>query len=102
MTPTMGVAGGWLALDMIVTWQDISALDKPVMTFVFGPRKGKSFKLKNPQSNIALWNGAFRLHLKSETSGSLPLNEVLPIDGLQAKVDTGIAKVGEGQIAIDN
>jgi hypothetical protein len=98
----MGVAGGWIALDMNVTWQSISALDKPVMTFVFGPRFGKSFKFKNnPQSNIALWVGAFRLHIKAETSGSLALNEVLPIDGLQDKVDAGMDKVAETEIAVD-
>jgi len=102
MTPTMGVAGGWLALDMNVTWQSISALDKPVFTFVFGPRMGKSFKFKkNPQSNIAVWAGGFRLHLKSETSGSLPLNEVIPVDGLQEKVDNSIENVAEKQIAVD-
>lgn len=102
MTPTIGVGGGWMALDMNVTWQSISALDKPVFTFVFGPRFGKSFKFRNhPQSNIALWAGAFRLHLKSETSGSLPLNEVLPIDGLQEKVDAGMTNVENSQIAVD-
>jgi hypothetical protein len=103
MTPTIGVGGGWMALDMNVTWQSISALDKPVMTFVFGPRFGKSFKFRNnPQSNIAIWVGGFRLHLKSETSGSLPLSEVLPIEGLQAKVDESIENVAEKQIAIDD
>jgi hypothetical protein len=101
MTPTMGIGGGWLALDMNMTWQSISALDKPVFTFVFGPRMGKSFKLKKPQSNIAFWAGGFRLMLKSETSGSLPLNEVLPIEGLQVKVDDGLAKVESGQVAVD-
>jgi hypothetical protein len=103
MTPTIGVGGGWMALDMNVTWQSISALDKPVMTFVFGPRFGKSFKFRNnPQSNIAIWVGGFRLHLKSETSGSLPLNEVLPIEGLQTKVDESIENVADKQIAIDD
>jgi hypothetical protein len=101
MTPTMGIGGGWLALDMNVTWQSISALDKPVFTFVFGPRMGKSFKLKKPESNISFWAGAFRLKLKSETSGSLPLDEVLPIEGLQAKVDNGLAQVESRQIAVD-
>jgi hypothetical protein len=101
MTPTMGVGGGWMAFDMNVTWQSISALDKPVFTFVFGPRMGKSFKLKKPESNIAIWAGGFRLKIKAETSGSLPLNEVLPIDGLQVKVDDGLAKVENGQIAVD-
>ena len=102
MTPTLGVAGGWLALDMNVTWQSISALEKPVFTFVFGPRLGKSFKFKNkPQSNIAFWAGGFRLHLKSETSGSLPLSEVIPVDDLQEKVDEGMAKVAETGEAVD-
>ena len=102
MTPTMGIAGGFLALDMNVSWQSISALDKPVVTFVFGPRMGKSFKFKqNPQSNISIWAGGFRLHLQSETSGSLPLNEIIPSDELQVKVDNGIQKVADTQIAVD-
>jgi len=102
MTPTIGVAGGWLALDMNVTWQSISALEKPVFTFVFGPRLGKSFKFKNnPQSNISVWAGGFRLKLKSETSGSLPLDEVIPTDDLQIKVDEGMEKVENGQIAVN-
>jgi hypothetical protein len=101
MTPTLGVAGGFMALDMNVTWQSISALDKPVFTFVFGPRFGKTFKLKKPESNFAVWAGGFRLHLKSETSGSLPLNEVIPIDDLQEKVDAGIVKVENAENAVD-
>jgi hypothetical protein len=101
MTPTVGVGGGWMAFDMNVTWQDISALEKPVFTFVFGPRIGKSFKLKKPQSNIAIWTGAFRLHIKSETAGSLPLSEIAPVDELQVKVDAGIARVESTQIAVD-
>jgi hypothetical protein len=101
VTPTLGVGGGWLALDMNVTWQSISALDKPVFTFVFGPRMGKSFKFKKPESNISIWAGGFRLKIKSETSGSLPLNEVVPIDDLQIKVDNGLARVESGQIAVD-
>ena len=55
----------------------------------------------NPQSNIAFRAGGFRLHLKSETSGSLPLNEVLPVDGLQEKVDNSIENVAEKQVAVD-
>jgi hypothetical protein len=102
LTPTMGIGGGWLAIDMNVSWQSISALDKPVFTFVLGPRIGKSFKLKKPQQSISFWAGGFRLHLKSETSGSLPLNEVLPIDDLQGKVDAGMANVAEKQAGVDN
>jgi hypothetical protein len=81
LTPTVGVAGGWLAMDMNFTWTDVSALDKPVFSFVFGPRFGKTFKFKNhPQQNIAFWVGGFRLMLESSTSGSLKLNEVIPTD----------------------
>lgn len=101
MTPTIGVAGGWLALDMNFVWTDVSALDKPVKTFVFGPRLGKSFKLAKPERNIAVWVGGFRVQFSSETSGSLPLNEVIPTEGLQEKVDNGIQKVGETQMQVD-
>lgn len=102
LTPTIGVGGGWLALDMNFTWSDISALDKPVFSYVFGPRLGKTFKFKNPQSNIAVWVGGFRVKLSAETNGSLNLSEVVDIDGLQSKVDDGIEKVSQGQTNIDN
>jgi hypothetical protein len=102
ITPTIGVGGGFLALDMNMTWTDVSALEKPVFTFVFGPRFGKSFKFKKPDRNIAFWVGGFRLHLSSTTEGSLLLSEVLPVDGLQSKVDNGIAKVADTEIKVDN
>jgi hypothetical protein len=57
----MGIGGGWLAMDMNFAWTNVSALDKPVFTYVFGPRLGKSFKLKKPERNIAIWAGAFRV-----------------------------------------
>ena len=101
MTPTMGIGGGWLALDMNVAWTDIDALDKPVFTFVFGPRLGKSFKFKKPEQNIAFWVGGFRVQFSSETKGSLNLSEVMDTDELQVKVDQGIQSVGEKQIAVD-
>ena len=102
LTPTMGIGGGWIALDMNFTWTDVSALNKPVFTFVFGPRIGKTFKFKKPDSNIAIWVGAFRVKLSSETNGSLSLSEVMPIDSLQTIVDNGIVKVSEIQISVDD
>lgn len=102
MTPTIGIGGGWLALDMNVAWTDLDALDKPAQSFIFGPRMGKTFKFKKPEQNIAVWAGAFRVHLKSETAGSLPLNGLLPTEGLQEKVDNGFVKVAEKQTAVDN
>jgi hypothetical protein len=101
ITPTIGVGGGFLALDMNMTWTDVSALNKPVFSFVFGPRFGKSFKFKKPERNMSFWVGGFRLHLSSQTEGSLLLSEVLPVDDLQPKVDEGLTKVADAQVQVD-
>jgi len=101
LTPTIGIGGGWMALDMNFTWNDIAELEKPAFAFVFGPRFGKSFKLKKPESNVAFWVGGFRLHLNSGTTGSLQLDELISTDGLQAKVDNGINKVEDSQTQVD-
>lgn len=101
LTPTVGISGAWLALDMNCVWTDVSALDKPVFTFVFGPRLGKTIKFRHADRNIAFWVGGFRLKFSSETSGSLNLSEVLPPLGLQDKVDQGFVKVGEAEKQIE-
>lgn len=102
LTPTIGIGGGFLALDMNMTWTDISALDKPVFSFIFGPRLGKTFQFKKPDQNIAVWVGGFRVALSSSTNGSLKLGDVIPTDGLQAKVDQGMQAVDQKQIGVDN
>lgn len=102
MTPTIGIGGGWLALDMNVAWTDLSGLEKPAQSFIFGPRMGKTFKFNKPESNIAVWAGAFRVHLKSETKGSLALQDVIAGGDAQARVDQGFIKVAEKQAAVDN
>lgn len=94
LTPTFAINGWWLALDMNMAWTDVSALEKPVFTFVFGPRMGKTFKI-NEDMNLAFWFGAFRLKFTSETSGSLALSELFNTSELQAKVDQGLISVGE-------
>jgi hypothetical protein len=86
-TPTIGVGGGWLALDMNVTWTDVPQLDQAAMAFVFDPRMGKSFRLRNPDENVNFWVGGFRLQLNTGTSGSIPLSDALPIDEWQSNVD---------------
>ena len=103
MTPTIGIGGGWLALDMNCAWTDVSALDKPVFTYVFGPRMGKTFKLKKPEQNIALWVGGFRVKFSSATTGSISLSEVAG-DGSEAaaKIDAGQQKVAESQVQVDD
>ena len=101
LTPTFGMGGGWVALDMNFAWSDVDALDKPAFSFVFGPRFGKTFKLKNPRRTLAAWVGGFRLNLASATSGSLDLAEVIPVDELQAAVDQGIERVGDAQTDVE-
>ena len=96
-TPTIGVGGGFLALDMNWAWTDVPQLDKPARSFVFGPRLGKNFKLKDPRRTIAIWVGGFRVNISSGTNGSIALSEVLPVDQLGSKVDQGIQKVGDAQ-----
>ncbi len=102
-TPTIGVAGGFLALDMNVAWTDVPQLDKPARSFVFGPRFGKAFKLKKPQSNVAVWVGGFRVKISSGTNGSISLSEVFPEGGgeIQTKIDQGIQKVNNAQQQVD-
>lgn len=101
LTPTLGIGGGWMALDMNFTWNDIAELEKPAFAFVFGPRFGKSFKLKKPNSNIALWVGGFRLKLNTGTTGSIDLTEVIDTNGLQARVDAGLQKVEDAHVSVD-
>lgn len=101
ITPTIGVGGGWMALDMNFTWNDIAELEKPAFAFIFGPRFGKSFKLKKPDSNVAIWVGGFRLKLNTGTSGSIDLTELFDMDGLQTKVDNGIQAVNDKYVEVE-
>ena len=97
LTPTIGIGGGWLAIDMNFTWTDVPQLEKPAYAFVFGPRAGKTFQLKKPNSNIAIWVGGFRVKLNSGTSGSVNLSDVLPVDEFQQKITNAQQKVGNAQ-----
>lgn len=87
LTPTLGVGGGWLALDMNFTWTDVPQLAEPASAFVFDPRAGKSFRLRNPDENINFWVGGFRLKINTGTTGSIPLGDALPLDELQGNLD---------------
>ncbi len=101
ITPTIGVGGGWLALDMNFAWSDIAALKDPAYTFIFGPRMGKTFRFKNSERSIAFWAGGFRLLLNSGTNGSLNVSDVLPTDQLQAKIDQGNQRLSDAQLSVD-
>ncbi len=101
-TPTIGVGGGFLALDLNVAWTDVPQLAKPARSFVFGPRFGKSFKLKKPESSVAVWVGGFRVNIASGTDGSLSISEVFPIDGsFQQKIDEAQQNVTDKQQQVE-
>jgi len=101
LTPTIGVGGGWMAFDMNFSWSDVAALEKPAFAYVFGPRFGKSFKLRTADRTIAGWIGGFRLNINTGTTGSLLLKDLFDTSGLQAKVDNGIEKVSNTQEQVD-
>jgi hypothetical protein len=102
MTPTIGVAGGFLALDMNVAWTDVPQLKKPARSFIFGPRRGKNFKLKKERA-VAVWAGGFRVAIASGTDGSISLSEVFADGGgeINAKIDQGILRVENAQQQVD-
>jgi hypothetical protein len=100
-TPTIGVAGGFMAIDMNFTWNDIPELDKPAFAFIFGPRFGKSFKLKKPERSIAFWVGGFRLHLNSGTQGSIPIGDLFDGNTANQKIDNAYTEIDNKQNEID-
>lgn len=100
ITPTVGVGGGFMALDMNFAWTDIEELEKPAFSFVFGPRFGKSFRLKNEQT-LTLWVGGFRVKINSGTKGSLRVDDLLDTENLEERIASGTAKVGEAQAEVD-
>jgi len=99
-TPTMGVKGCWMAFDMNFTWTDIPQLEKPAFIYIFGPRVGKAFKLKNEQT-LAFWAGGFRVKMSSTTAGSIPIGDLINTEGLQEKVDNGYASIETKQQELD-
>ena len=102
ITPTIGVGGGWFALDMNFSWTDIPELDEPVTTFVLGPRIGKTFHLNKKESNIAVWVGGFRVAINNTTAGSLPFADLFePTGDLEERIMTGMEKVVEKQTETD-
>jgi opacity protein-like surface antigen len=101
LTPTIGVAGAWLAVDMNFTWSDIDALEKPVYAFILDPRIGKAFKFKK-QRAMAIWVGGFRIKLDSGTDGSLSLDELFSAEEINAKVDESMAAIATGQQQADD
>ena len=101
LTPTVGIRGYFLALDMNFSWSDIPELAKPAFVSIFGPRFGKNITLKQPNRNIAMWIGGFRVKISSETSGSLNTSDLFPTSEWAAKVSEADQKVQENQQKVD-
>ena len=102
-TPTMGVGGGWVALDMNVTWNDIAQLDDPAVAFVFGPRLGKQFKFRNPERALSVWVGGFRLKINTGTKGNLNASDVIPFPvEVEMKIEGGIDELAQRQEDLDD
>lgn len=81
MTPTVGIGGFFIALDMNFSWSDINELEKPNFAFVFGPRLGKNITWANhPERSLAIWAGGFRIKLNTGVSGSLNIADLFPVD----------------------
>ena len=96
---TMGIgtliAGGvgpvWFSADFNMTWNKPELLDKATKATVMGLRVGHTFVFKNkPYRNIAVWVGAMRIKMQSETHGEIMLKDAFGpefFDNKDAKVN---------------
>jgi len=100
ITPTIGIGGGWLALDMNFTWTDLEGIEDPAYAFVFDPRIGKTFKFSET-SNLSVWAGGFRVKLDTQTKGSISLGDVINFDGIDTKLTNATAGIGETRTELD-
>jgi hypothetical protein len=74
-----GIGPVWMSVDGNWTWNKPELLDKAVNVNVLGMRLGHTFTFKNkPDRNIALWVGAMRAKMSSETVGEIKLVEAIP------------------------
>lgn len=102
ITPTVGIGGVWMAVDMNFTWTDFEQLDEPAYAFVLGPRIGKTFNFRKPEQNLSVWAGGFRIALNSDDSGSLRLDDVFEFNGeFEQKIDNGLMRVEQKQIEVE-
>jgi hypothetical protein len=87
-----GLGPVWVSLDGNWTWNKPELLDKAVQVAVFGVRVGHTFVFdQHPDRNIAIWGGAMRVRMESETRGQIKLGDAIPVEEMNAK----------GQEAID-
>jgi len=81
-----GVGPVWVSLDGNWTWNKPELLEKAVSVAVFGVRVGHTFVFDNhPDRNIAIWGGAMRLRMESNTVGQIRLGDAVPVEDMNAK-----------------
>ena len=74
-----GVGPVWISVDANFTWNKPELTADATNVNVLGVRVGHSFVFKQrPDRNIAIWAGAMRVHMSSETLGALALKDALP------------------------
>jgi len=81
-----GIGPIWFSVDANWTWSKPELLDKPVQVNVLGIRFGHTFTFENkPERNIALWAGAMRMEMNSDTKGEIKLIDALPPEAWERK-----------------
>jgi hypothetical protein len=86
MMGAFGVGPVWVSLDGNWTWNKPDLLDKAVNVAVFGIRVGHTFVFdQHPERNIAIWGGAMRVRMESNTVGQIRLGDAIPVEDMNAK-----------------
>ncbi len=74
-----GIGPVWMSIDGNWTWTKPELLEKPVLVTVMGLRLGHTFTFRErPDRNIAIWVGAMRANMSSETRGEVVMKDALP------------------------
>jgi hypothetical protein len=81
-----GVGPIWMSFDGNWTWNKPELLDRAVQVAVFGVRVGHTFVFdQHPDRNIAIWGGAMRVRMESDTRGQIKLGDAIPVEQMNAK-----------------
>jgi len=76
-----GVGPIWISVDANFTWNKPDLLEKATRATVVGVRSGHAFTFKKkPYRNIAVWVGAMRIEMQSETVGEVKLRDAFSDD----------------------
>ena len=90
ITGAMGIKQFFLSADVNWTWTKLEKLEKAVNGRIFGLRFGRNLKL-DQKKRLALWVGAMKVSIASETLGSINLSEAVPpetVDRIRNALET--------------